>query len=106
MPLPGTRVTLPCSAQPSAGEDIRYRWTRYGEVVGPEVRVQGELVIASVREDESDNGVYECLLVVSVEGVTSEPLLISVGTTTLTVGGELIGSVSALYQVLLAPVNT
>ena len=81
-------MTLPCSAQPSSSETIRYRWTLEGVVLGEQERVQGALTIPAVSEDSSDNGQYECSLVISVDSLDATPLLVSVGTTILSVGGE------------------
>ena len=89
IPSPGEAVTLNCVATVPNSVTLRYRWTRDNVIVGSEERASGSLSIPSVREDQSDNGVYRCLLVLSRNGLNAPPLVIPVNyTTTLTVGGE------------------
>lgn len=85
---PGSEVTLQCSVAEVANVEVEYRWTRNGVVEGPEVRSTGDLVVGPVTEDESHNGLYECHMILTATGITAAPLLVSVGSTLLSVGGE------------------
>lgn len=91
-PAAGTSVSLPCIAQPSdsGGYTIQYRWTRDrdGALVGEDLRVEGTLTLTSINEDQSDNDVYTCTVVLTKDGYDAAPLTITVGSTTVTVGGE------------------
>ena len=90
-PPSGSMVTIPCSATPLAGGTaIQYRWTRDGKIIGPESRDDGTLIIPAIRGDQSDNGLYECSLVVEKSGLDAAPLVIPVASTVVTVGGELV----------------
>lgn len=82
-------MSLPCSAQATNELTIRYRWTRDRRLVGEAERQQGELVIASISADQSDNGLYECSLVVQASSVNAAPLVIPVASSLVTVGGKL-----------------
>ena len=82
-PDPESRVELPCLANGGSGVTLAYRWTKDGVIVENN---DGQLTIQSIQV--SDNGVYECSLVASVAGINSAPLIIPLGSTTLTVGGQ------------------
>lgn len=92
VPAAGTSVSLPCSAQPSdsGGYTIQYRWTRGhdGSLVGEDLRDEGTLSLTSINEDQSDNDEYTCTAVITKDGYDAAPLTITVGSTTVTVGGE------------------
>ena len=92
IPAAGTSVSLTCSAQPSdsGGYTLQYRWTRGhdGALVGADLRDEGTLTLTSIQEDQSDNDVYTCIAVLTKDGYVAQPLTITVGSTTLTVGGE------------------
>ena len=55
-------------------------------MVGSEVRSEGTLVIPAVNADQSDNGLYACVLVVMM--ANAAPLLVPAASTLLTVGGK------------------
>ncbi len=99
-PLPDSRVELACQADaPSGGTIIRYRWTRDSALVGSAEREEGTLLIPAVREDQSDNGLYECSFVVTIGSTDAAPLVIPVATTLLTVGGMCITYCTHIYTV-------
>lgn len=84
---PDAMVTLPCAAEGVIGGTIQYRWTRDGDLVGAGERSEGALTIGPIRADESDNGLYECSLVVRMNGVGASLIIPVQPPTTLTVGG-------------------
>ncbi len=79
-------MELPCEASDTLNVNVRYRWTQDGVVVGESERLDGTLVIPAIRENQLDNGLYRCRLVVRVSGVDAAPLIIPAASTIVTVG--------------------
>lgn len=75
-------VTLECSATIS-GVVLRYEWIKNNVPLG--LVESGNFVIPSVSA--ADVGAYECILVLTIDGLDAAPLRVSAGTATLTIGG-------------------
>ena len=84
----GDDVTLPCAVESIPGVTLRYRWTKNGAQLGAANRMTGSLVISSVREGLADSGNYTCSVVLTVDGISSAPLIITIGSTILTAQGK------------------
>ena len=91
VPNPGDDPVLPCAVSTPADVTEEYGWTKDGAPLALTNRItvapgSGDLTITDIMD--SDNGVYECLVSLSVAGLGATPLPEVVGSAIVTVGGE------------------
>lgn len=88
IPVAGQQVTLPCDASVAGGITLHYRWIKDHTLLVVDNQVNGNLILPSLEEDQSDNGLYSCSIVLGVGGLNAEPLVYPIGDTLLTVQGK------------------
>ena len=89
IPATGENVTLVCQASAIAGITLLYRWTKDQAPMMTEDQVNGALMLLSVQDDPSVNGLYTCSVVLTANNANAAPLVLLMGSTLLTVQGNL-----------------
>ena len=91
VPNPGDDPTLQCAVSTPADISEEYMWSKDGAPLALTSRItidsdSGDLTIVDIMD--SDNGVYECVVHLSVAGLGTTPLSQVVGSAIVTVGGK------------------
>ena len=88
VPNPGDTVTLKCSISDLDGIEVQYVWTKDQSSVPIQVvgGSSGDYHIDDVTT--SNNGNYTCSVRLSISGNAAAPLVITIGSALVTVGGK------------------